>query len=60
MEEKHPRENTEKFETTKAVYLEEQLTAEIQNMKTINKETESEFYYMLQIANVLPLGTVKK
>jgi hypothetical protein len=29
-------------------------------MKTINKETESEFYYMLQIANVLPLGTVKK
>jgi len=29
-------------------------------MKAINKETSSEFYYMLQIANLLPFGTVKK
>jgi len=42
MDEKHPRENTEKFETTKTMCPEELLTVEIQNIKTIKKETESE------------------
>jgi len=52
MEEKHPRQNTEKFETTKAICSEEILTAEIQNVKTINRQRQK-FYYVVQIANLL-------
>jgi hypothetical protein len=42
---KHPRENTEKFETKKTVHPEELLSSEIQIIKLINKETVSKVLF---------------
>lgn len=62
MEEKHPRENTEKFETTKAIphTRKNSLLQKFRTWKQWIKRQRHKFYYMLQIANLLWFGTVKK